>query len=358
MRKVFGVLALILVGALGFWAGRTTIFPSSTVDTKNEASLEATVVDGQVGRTLSLNVTATRQPSPLAPNQLAGLVTQVSDAKSFTTGNIAYSVNSIPVRVLVGAIPFYRAMAEGDSGPDISQLNAALAAMKFAPGSGDRFTAATTQAVKAWQKKLGLPETGKLALGEVLAVPTLPTSLAFDRNILYVGAQLAGGEKVASVPAGKPVFTLEVTDEQAKTIQQGTTVTFASQARPNEEFSATTGTPKQQQGGTWTIPIESGTDEPVCGKFCGAIAPSGTEYLPAQIHLVKPVKGPAVPIAAVTTDSSGKASVQLVTGDGMITKTPVTVLGVQDGIAVVDGVKIGSRVRLGDEDHDRKPGRL
>lgn len=71
-------------------------------------------------------------------------------------GTVAMAVDGRPVFVLPGAIPMHRDLARGDSGPDVRQLERALARLGFQPGAVDgRFDSATETAIAALYLRRG-----------------------------------------------------------------------------------------------------------------------------------------------------------------------------------------------------------
>ncbi len=74
---------------------------------------------------------------------------------------------------MYGTLPAYRTLKIGVSdGPDVAELNANLVALGFDPDRAitnrDEFGDATAEAVRRWQRYVGLPETGKVELGRVI----------------------------------------------------------------------------------------------------------------------------------------------------------------------------------------------
>src|SRR4029450_12421705 len=70
-----------------------------------------------------------------------------------------------PVTLAYGTLPLYRTLAAGvDDGPDVTQLERNLDALGYGDGLtvDDHYSAATTDAVKAWQADRGLAETGRV----------------------------------------------------------------------------------------------------------------------------------------------------------------------------------------------------
>lgn len=76
-------------------------------------------------------------------------------------GDRALEVGGRPVLVLRGTNPAYRDLRPGDEGPDVQQLEDALARLGFDPGSRDgRYDATTERAVEAWYRKRGYEPFG------------------------------------------------------------------------------------------------------------------------------------------------------------------------------------------------------
>jgi peptidoglycan hydrolase-like protein with peptidoglycan-binding domain len=84
-----------------------------------------------------------------------------------------FAVDGLPVILLYGRVPAWRAFVGGTSpGPDVAELNANLRTLGYGQApSGDSFTAATAAAIKAFQAAHGLPQTGELLLGAVVFAP-------------------------------------------------------------------------------------------------------------------------------------------------------------------------------------------
>ena len=330
------------IGAVGFWAGRTTLRP---IEVEADAPASAVVVPVQeqtVGRTLSLNVSVTQPRQALAVNSLPGVVTNVSSAGSFGNGAVLYKVGADSVRLVGGAFPFYRDLAVEDTGQDVRQLRDVLVDLGFLRESGTRFDWATQVAVKSWQKKLGAPQTGVVKLGELMVVKQTPASINFDTELLRVGALLVGGEKLVFASDGTPSFDLIVSEEQARLVPQSATIIVSDQDHTwRAVIAEVTRTPDGQVVHRLTAP-KGGA---VCGKDCGSLAFTTAELsLLSSVQVVPPVSGPAVPAAGVLVDAAGQASVRVVGAEGAREVRKVTVIGSQDGVAVVEGVRVGEQV--------------
>ena len=133
--------------------------------------------------------------------QAPGTVTAVPKVGAvIERGQALYSVDNRPVPLLYGDLPAWRRLAAGmTDGPDVRQLEANLVALAHATeaevGVDDKFTAATTAAVKRWQKAAGVEETGVVEPGQAVF-------LAGPVRVAEVKA-----EKGASAPPGSTVLT-------------------------------------------------------------------------------------------------------------------------------------------------------
>jgi peptidoglycan hydrolase-like protein with peptidoglycan-binding domain len=91
-------------------------------------------------------------------------------------GETLFRVDDLPVVLMYGAVPAYRALKVGISeGPDVTELNENLIDLGYDPGrvinDDDRFGEATAAAVRRWQKAEGLAQTGEVGLGRVIFAP-------------------------------------------------------------------------------------------------------------------------------------------------------------------------------------------
>jgi peptidoglycan hydrolase-like protein with peptidoglycan-binding domain len=84
-----------------------------------------------------------------------------------------YRISGRPVILLYGSVTPWRVFRAGmSSGRDVAELNANLRALGYGRGlSGDRFSAQTATAIKAFQAAHGLGQTGRLLLGSVVFKP-------------------------------------------------------------------------------------------------------------------------------------------------------------------------------------------
>lgn len=343
-RWLLGLAVFVAVAAAAFWAGRVTIQPEASVPAVPKESTEVTVVEQELGRVITLTTTVTRPSMPLARNALSGVVTSVSaqDASAYDSGDVLYTVGDTPVVLVEGEVPFWRDLAEGSRGDDVRQVEQMLAQQGADLDPDTVWDAATTSAVQEWQAGLGASETGELPLGSVLAAKDPPVAVSLDRALARPGETLAGGEVVVSVADGDPTFVMEVTQDQASLVPLGTTVSI--QSEDSEWLGVITEATTTEEGLT-ALTVDALDGGLVCGTECGTVPATGETYLLTEVAIVAPVTAPVVPVAALTTEVDGTTTVQ-VSADGNLESRPVEVLAVADGLAAVEGVSVGERVRV------------
>jgi peptidoglycan hydrolase-like protein with peptidoglycan-binding domain len=333
------VVALVVAVAAGWWAARATFTSSQSDSHTQRDQVVVTVRQASVGQALNLNVTVTQAFVPLAPALLAGIVTQAPALSTATDGAVIYRVNDIPVRVVQGATPFYRALRPGTKGADVTELQQALISLGDLSGApSGSFDAATTAAVKKWQSTLGQDATAMIALGELIAVPTLPTTLRLGGGV-KLGAQLDSSAPAVLARTGQPTFTLIVSQQQAALIPSGATlqISFANHTWP----AVISGSKTDPNDSTAIdMSLTSPTGGVPCAADCGALPPDDSVSLLAAIQVVPQTVGPAVPAAAVHTDPGG--STYVVMADGA--HRPVTVKASANGLVIVGGVNPGDAV--------------
>lgn len=335
-----GLVVLLLGAGIG-WAGATLLTPPKDV-LDSSAFTTVEVVAGEVGSSINLNTVAQWTPIPVGSNQAAGTVTTVSvkPGDEVKQGSILYSVNLRPVVIAQGSIPSFRSMSVGTSGADVTQLQTLLAALGLYSGARDGgFGYLTGQAVKAWQKKLGVPADGVVQAGDIVFVPTLPTRVALDTDVIKRGATVSGGEPVVKGLPPAPAFTVPVTDTQASLMPNGTRVEIASGDATWEGY--VTDQVSDPQSGT-TVLLSGKDGASICGEECGTIPVTGQTLLLSKIVTVETVKGLVVPSAALLSAADGTVSVI----DEKGTHHEVTVETSARGMSVIDGVSAGLRVRV------------
>jgi len=139
--------------------------PASTAKVSRQ---NLVVNDSQSG---TLGYTGSYQVAGSQGGVLTGLP---SVGQVITLGQAVYQVNGKPVPLWHGGTPFWRPLKAGvDNGVDVQELEQNLKDLGYFHGAVDqKFTDTTTIAVKAWQKALGLDQSGEVDPGAVVVLPT------------------------------------------------------------------------------------------------------------------------------------------------------------------------------------------
>jgi peptidoglycan hydrolase-like protein with peptidoglycan-binding domain len=137
-------------------------------------------------------------------------------------GKPVYQADARPVPLFYADIPLYRDIASGmTDGPDVAAVEENLKALGYTGfGTPDKkFTDATANAIKKWQKALGLDQTGVIGMGDVVITPG-------PVRVSAVSAELGGrgdGALLKYTGTGRAV-TVELTATQKDLAKIGTKV--------------------------------------------------------------------------------------------------------------------------------------
>ncbi len=139
-------------------------------------------------------------------------------------GGVLYRVdNGMPVFLLYGRVPAWRALAEGLTGADVAQLNRDLVALGYAtrvalgPRSGwDYFSAETSYALQRLQAHLGLPVAGTLPPGQAVF---LPSTLRVTKVDASLGSAASG--TVLTATSTRRVVTIDLDAAQQGEVRAG-----------------------------------------------------------------------------------------------------------------------------------------
>lgn len=334
--------SVLVAGATIGWASATVLTPPQDV-LASTAFTTAEVITGEVGSSIMLNTVAEWTPAPVGTNLATGTVTTVDiePGAEVTAGTRLYSVNLRPVVVGQGAIPAFRGLSSGASGQDVVQLQKLLTTLGHYRGAVDgRFGAGTTVAVRAWQKALGLPQDGAVQAGDIIYVPTLPTRVALDTEVITRGASLSGGEAVVQGLGESPSFFVPVTDAQATLMPAGTRVEITSPE--GSTWQANVIDRQSDENGGIRVVLAGPDGSAVCGEECAQVPVTGQSFLSSRIVIVESVIGLTVPSAALLSKADG--SIVVIDGEGV--EYAVTVVTSARGLSIIEGVDAGMRVRV------------
>lgn len=336
-------LAIAAVAAAGGWALATVTQPAED-PLAVEVHTFASVRHGEVGASMSLTAVSSWEPTIGGINQAAGTVTDVSTGagSEVSAGDELYSVNLRPAIVAQGSVPAFRALAQDMEGTDVAQLQGLLATLGHYDGDVDGIARRETdRAIRAWQKDIGVPISGTVELGDLVFVPELPARISLDEDVVGRGKVVVGGEPVVMVLPDAPETVIPVSVTQSGMIAAGADVSVTG---PNGEIWAGEVADRHRDPENNTVIVEvTGTaGASLCGADCASIPVVGETSLESVITTAETVSGLILPAAALVTDAEGAVSV--ITEDGR--RVAVAVVASANGVAVVEGVASGLRVRL------------
>ncbi|MGO9081718.1 MAG: HlyD family efflux transporter periplasmic adaptor subunit [Streptosporangiaceae bacterium] len=379
-RKLVAAGMVIVVAAGAVALGVTDAFRGSSAEAAPgpEATALATVtrrslssqtqVNATLGYAGSYSVVALSaagggsEPSGAGASQPGGS----SSAAAFTAlpdpgqvvrqGQSLYSVNQSPAILLHGAVPAYRTLSEGTTGTDVRQLNADLVALKDATSSqldphSSYFSAATASALDSLQAKLGVAQTGSLALGQAVFLPTAARVTSVSAT---VGSPAQPGAQVLQASSTTRQVTAQLDATQQSDVMVGDRVSITlpdNRTTPGVVTSVGTvaTTPSSGSGGgsgsSSSSSSSSGSESTptieVDVKPTDRSATGPLDQAPVQVTITTGTADNAlvVPVDALIARASGGYAVE-VAGDGGSRRIVPVSLGLfddADGLVQVNG---------------------
>jgi peptidoglycan hydrolase-like protein with peptidoglycan-binding domain len=342
LHKAVLVLIALAVGAAISWAIIAVLAPPGEAVRSADYTF-ATVTEGDISSSINLNSVAEWSAQPVGSNQASGIVTSigVQPGQEAFSGSVLYSVNLRPVVVAQGAIPSFRSLQSGTEGEDVRQLQSMLASLGFYTSATDgKFEKKTLEAVKEWQESLDLAADGVVQTGDVIFLESLPSRVSLDTSVVSRGMSLAGGEPVVKGLSATPTFTLPVTAGQVSLVPLGTEVQIQSPS--GTTWSAKTSAQKGDETAGIYMELVGIDGASICGDECGLLPVTGQSFLDSKVVTVPEVHGLTIPSAALLSDADGRTTV--IDDDSVV--HPVDVLGSANGISVITGVSVGTKVRV------------
>jgi peptidoglycan hydrolase-like protein with peptidoglycan-binding domain len=348
-RRAVSAVSWVAAGAVvvtaAFWAGRAaTDVP--TIASPPDAVETVVAQDGQLGRSVEVTIQARWDLSDTARAAVGGTVTTTPDLSDVTVeaGTTLLTIDLRPVVLAQGGVPAFRDMTQGDVGQDVGQLQDFLRASEFLSSDRtDSYDASTTSAVKAWQKSLGLEQTGIVRQGDLLFVESLPARLVLD-SAIEVGSLVEPGDVLVQAVSPSPELWVESDESQANPLRPDVAVVVES--GDTSWDAVVSRSEPDPEAGVDRLMLSSPDGGAVCGTECGAVLPvlprGASAILTGRAVLTPQVSGAMVPQSSLATTATGDNIVLGADGG----RVPVDVLVVADGQAIVTGVSPGDTLRL------------
>jgi peptidoglycan hydrolase-like protein with peptidoglycan-binding domain len=289
-------------------------------------------------------------------NQLAGTYTALpAPGQAIRPGQDLYRVDNLPVVLMRGGTPAWRAFTPGmTGGPDVTELQRNLIALGYAAGllaaPTGQYDALTEDAVFRWQQAAGYPVTGEIDLGQVDFLPAgiivgglnqAPGQPASPGQVPY---QVTASSRIVTVPLGSDLPAVTTGEAVSIVLPSGAatpgTITAIGPVPPT---GATSGS-----SGSGTSSGSSGTSMQLT-ITPGHPAATGTgQDVAVQVSLVtQSVRNVlAVPIAALLALADGGYGVQVVSPKGNDYLVGVTTGLFADTLVQVSGPGIRAGMKV------------
>jgi hypothetical protein len=344
MVVVIGAAAVIVVANRS--GGRT---PSKAGVTDNaSATAVATVASKTLTAKTKLSGTLGYAGSYTVVNQATGASTPGKSKRSSSAapatftwlpavgqiiaeGQTLYDVSGSPVVLLYGSTPAYRSLSEGMTGADVQQLNADLVALGYSydaavDASSDDFSAATKYALELFQERLGIKETGELALGQAIFLPK--AIRVTSRTATLGGIAQAGGTILdASSTARHVSIALDASEQSEVKKGDKVTIVLPNNRRTPGVISSVGTTVSSGSKPTITVLVKP-THPAATGTWDNASVDVNITTSIVRHALI-------VPVDALLASASGGYAVEVVTATGIHELVPVSLGMFDDASGVV-----------------------
>jgi peptidoglycan hydrolase-like protein with peptidoglycan-binding domain len=314
-----GVVAAVAAAGVA-WAGLAGGFSSSgSRGAATAGSAYHTSTAAVTRRSLSsqtqVNATLGFAGSYRVAGQGGGTVTWLPAAgRVIRQGQVIYRTgNAVPVVLLYGRVPAWRALADGMTGQDVRQLNRDLVTLGYAsraalgPRAGwDYFSGETAYALGLLQARLSLPVTGTLPLGQAVFEPS---ALRVSTVSGSLGSPASG--TILSATSITPVVTIDLDAAQQGEVRAGDHVTVTlPDGKTTPGVVASVGKVATGSGSSATVTVQVALARPG--------AAGGLDQAPVTVAITTGSVRHAlvVPVDALLAQPGGRYAVEEVTAGG------------------------------------------
>jgi hypothetical protein len=345
-----GVAVLAVVGVLGAWAAGAFTGPRRASSTSASGTSTVTVTRRSLTSQTPVNATLGYAGSWTVTGKAAGTITWLpAPGRVIRQGQVLYKVdNGTPVVLLYGSVPDWRALSEGVTGEDVSQLNHDLVTLGYANRADiaalgwDYFSWETRYSLQHLQSRLGTSDpSGTLPVGQGVFEPEA-------LRVATVNAQLGGPGTgpVLTATSTTPAVTISLDTALQTEVKAGDTVTVTlpgGTVTPGVVSSVgNVATSSSSSSSSPTIPVQVTLTDP------GAAA--GLDQAPVTVNITTGSVSDAlvVPVTALLAQPGGGYAVEEVTASGGRRLVPVTpgLFDDTDGLVQVTGTGLAAGQRV------------
>jgi peptidoglycan hydrolase-like protein with peptidoglycan-binding domain len=322
-RWALAAAAVLVAGVCGVVAVSGGDHPAAAAPAQasNTEKVEQGELSALVSGAGTLTYRARSDGSPYAVvNQAGGVYTQLPDAgNKVSCGGVLYRVDNRPVVLLCGAVPVYRALHVGVTGPDVRQLNRNLHRLGYDNDAHVRidpadsaFTYKTEQALRVLQRKKGVGVTGELATRDAVF---LPEAVRIAKVTGQLGGPARPGAPVLSATSDKLHVRVDLDASQQGAVKKGDRVQITLPGNTAVTgrvagFGRVAQAEQGAQAAAATIPTFINLDDPAKAD--------GLDQAPVEVDIT--TKGVdnalSVPVTALVGKSGGGFAVEVVRAGG------------------------------------------
>ncbi|MFD7997975.1 peptidoglycan-binding protein [Streptomyces mirabilis] len=320
--------------------------PHSTATVQRTTLASGLKIDGMLGHAPADEISA----------QGAGTFTKLpKNGDQVGLGKPLYEIDAQPVVLFRGSRPFWRVLEKGMSdGPDVKVLERNLTDLGYANAADltvdEKFTDATAEAIKRWQKALGVPQTGRVAMGRVVVLPY--RAVRVEEVVAKSGTAASANSPALKVTTLDVYATIKPNEEQLPLLPPGSEVTVSLDAGgsiPGKITSITRDAGPNPNGDTPRTP--DGNAKPVVSillvdqKEAAAALSSGRIGATVTVQGKKAANVLVVPVTALLATYGGGYGVEVVEAGSAVPK----LVRVELGLIVANQAEVKGQLKEGDK---------
>jgi hypothetical protein len=347
-RLLAGLVVLVLLAAALAWVtGALSTEPGHSSGVSDNGYPTSISSDG------TLEYTTPGGSEYTVVNQASGTFSRLPRAGAvFSRGQVLYRVSDDPVILLYGNTPVYRALSEGNSGPDVRELNGNLVALGYATPSqldptSDYFSYETRDALERSQHELGEDETGSLSEGQAVFLPG-QARISTVNAILGTSARPGSTVMEATSTSRQVVVNVDASEQSEIKVGDQVEITLPDgQTTPG--MASSIGTVASSPASNSSSPGSSSPTLPVYIALEHPRAAGNLDQAPVTVEITTGEVRHAlfVPVDALLAFSGGGYTVETVGAHGVHKLVAVT-LGTFDDAAgnvqIIGEVQAGERI--------------
>jgi peptidoglycan hydrolase-like protein with peptidoglycan-binding domain len=254
-------------------------------------------------------------------------------------GEVLGEVDAEPVILFIGDRPVWRTLEAGVSdGPDVEQLEANLIELGYGTagnlGPNEVWSQATTEAVKRWQRAVGLDDTGVVRQGDIVFEPA---AVRISGHLGQLGSPSGGPTLEATGTTKSVAVDLDVDDQDLAAVGGPVQVELPDGSFVAGTITAVGSVAATQEGGA-TIPVTIVLDDQAAGE--------GLDDAPVSVQLTTALAADvlAVPVKSLLALAEGGYAVEVVTGLGT-----TQLVAVKAGTFASGWVEVSGELEPGDQ---------